>query len=50
MKNKLILLCFLIPLFTNCNKSKNKFVEKDLEVYVDRFFAEAELRGIEVTD
>jgi len=40
----------LIPLFTNCNKSKNKFVEKDLEVYVDRFFAEAELRGIEVTD
>ena len=50
MKNNLYLLCFLMVLLTNCNKSKNKFVEKDLEVYVDRFFAEAELRGIAVTD
>jgi len=50
MKNKLYLLCLLFALFTNCNKSKNKFVEKDLEVYVDRFFAEAEQREIAISD
>lgn len=50
MKNSLYLLCLLMILLTNCNKSKNKFVEKDLEVYVDRFFAEAELREMDLSD
>ncbi|MFK7983036.1 MAG: hypothetical protein AB8G86_23855 [Saprospiraceae bacterium] len=50
MKNTLYLLCLSMVLLTNCNKSKNKFVEKDLEGYVDRFFAEAEARDLDITD
>ncbi len=50
MKNQLFILCCLVALFTNCNKSKNRLVDPDLEVYVDRFFAEAAARDIDVSD
>jgi len=50
MKNKLYILCLLLPLLYACNKNKNKIVEKELEIYVDRFFEEAALRAIEVSD
>lgn len=50
MKNNYLYLFLLLAIFTNCGKDKNKLVERDLEVYVDRFFAEAALRDIEVSD
>lgn len=50
MKNQLVLLCFLVALFTNCSKSKNRVVDPELEVYVDRFFAEAAARNVDVSD
>ena len=50
MKNKLYILCFLLAVFTNCNKSKNKIVDRELESFVDRFFEEAKLRNVEVSD
>lgn len=37
-------------LFTNCRKDKNKLVDPGLEAFVDRFFAEAALRNVEVSD
>lgn len=50
MKKTYLYLFFLLAIFTNCGKDKNKLVDKELEVYVDRFFEEAALRGIEVSD
>jgi len=50
MNNKLYLLCFILVLFTNCNKSKNKIVERELAPFVDRFFEEAKSRDIKVSD
>ncbi len=37
-------------IFANCGKDKNKLVDSELEVYVDRFFAEAEKRHIDISD
>lgn len=50
MKNQLLILCCLVTLFTNCNKNKNRVVDQELEVYVDRFFAEAAARAIDISD
>jgi len=50
MKKNYLFLFFLLAIFTTCGKDKNKLVDKELEVYVDRFFAEAALREMEVTD
>lgn len=50
MKNKLYVLCFLLAIFTNCNKSKNKIVDRELAPFVDRFFEEAKSRNVEVSD
>lgn len=44
------MLLLLIAIFTNCSKDKNKLVDSELAIYVDRFFAEATLRGMELTD
>ena len=50
MKNQLFILCCLVALFTNCNKSKNRVVDQELEVYVDRFFEEAAAREVDISD
>ncbi len=39
-----------LVVFTNCRKDKNKLVDPGLEVFVDRFFAEAAMRNVEVSD
>jgi len=50
MKRNYLYLLLLFVFFTNCGKDKNKLVDKDLAVYVDRFFAEADLREMDVSD
>ncbi len=50
MKKNYLYLFFLLAIFTNCGKDKNKLVDRDLEVYVDRFFEEAAKRNVEVSD
>lgn len=50
MKNGWIACCFFLVVFTNCNKSKNRVVDPELESHVSRFFEEASLRDIEVSD
>ncbi len=52
MKRKYLYLLLLLVFFTNCGKdiNKNRLVDEALEVYVDRFFAEAALRDIDVSE
>lgn len=49
MKNKYYLYFFLFPIFFACQKNKNTLIDGNLREYVDRFYAEAEIRGIELS-
>lgn len=50
-KNHLLLLC-CVCLFSSCrkNKTKDRLVDPGLEVYVSRFFEEAALRNVAISD
>lgn len=49
MKNKYCLFFLLFPILFACQKNKNTLINGNLREYVDRFYDEAEVRGIELS-